>query len=280
MSTSHEDLRLHPGHLIRRAQQVHYWLWNAEVSGEVTSPQFAVLYALRAEKNIDQKTLGERVSLDRSTTAEVVARLKARGLIQRFRDPRDGRRNLLRLTAAGVRTTERLIPKAVRMNRLLVSALSEREQSELLRMLNRVVDAVERRVRAGVLEQGSADLLTSTGVGERMIGEGLVHDGIKLRFAGEEHRIDFRRLTGKGITVYGQQEVVKDLIEQRQADRGEIWFEAEATAVEGIEDDHPRIAYRRNGEDASVTCEFVAGCDGSHGIAHEALAAKSYERSY
>jgi DNA-binding MarR family transcriptional regulator len=144
MSTSHDDLRRHPGHLIRRAQQVHYWLWNAEVSPEVTSPQFAVLYALRAEKNIDQKTLGERVSLDRSTTAEVVARLKSRGLIQRFRDPRDGRRNLLRLTAAGVRTTERLIPKAVRMNRLLVSVLSEREQSELLRMLNLVVDADER----------------------------------------------------------------------------------------------------------------------------------------
>ncbi len=144
MSTSHEDLRRHPGHLIRRAQQVHYWLWNAEVSPEVTSPQFAVLHALRAEKNIDQKTLGERVSLDRSTTAEVVARLTSRGLIQRFRDPRDRRRNLLRLTAAGVRTTERLIPKAVRMNRLLVSVLSEREQSELLRMLNLVVDADER----------------------------------------------------------------------------------------------------------------------------------------
>lgn len=144
MSTSHEDLRRHPGHLIRRAQQVHYWLWNAQVSAEVTSPQFAVLYALRAEKNIDQKTLGERVSLDRSTTAEVVARLKARGLIQRFRDPRDRRRNLLRLTAAGVRTAEGLIPRAVRMNRLLVSVLSEREQSELLRMLNLMVDADER----------------------------------------------------------------------------------------------------------------------------------------
>jgi DNA-binding MarR family transcriptional regulator len=144
MATSHEDLRRHPGHLIRRAQQIHYWLWNAEVSSEVTSPQFAVLFALRAEKNIDQKTLGERVSLDRSTTAEVVARLRSRGLIQRFRDPRDARRNLLRLTAAGVRTTEQLIPKAVRMNRLLVSVLSEREQSELLRMLNLVVDADER----------------------------------------------------------------------------------------------------------------------------------------
>lgn len=144
MSTSHEDLRRHPGHLIRRAQQVHYWLWNAEVSSEVTSPQFAVLYALRAETNIDQKTLGDRVSLDRSTTADVVARLKARGMIQRIRDPRDARRNLLRLTAAGQRTTERLIPKAVRMNRLLVSVLSECEQAELLRMLNLMVDADER----------------------------------------------------------------------------------------------------------------------------------------
>jgi DNA-binding MarR family transcriptional regulator len=143
MSTSHDDLRRHPGHLIRRAQQVHYWLWNAEVSPDVTSPQFAVLYALRAEKNIDQKTLGERVSLDRSTTAEVVARLKARGLVQRIRDSRDARRNLLRLTPAGLRTTERLIPRAVRMNRLLVSALSERDQAQLLRMLNLVVDADE-----------------------------------------------------------------------------------------------------------------------------------------
>ena len=143
MSTSHEDLRRHPGHLIRRAQQVHYWLWNAEVSPEVTSPQFAVLYALRAERNIDQKTLGERVSLDRSTTAEVAARLAARGLVQRFRDPRDARRNLLRLTPLGLRTTERLIPRAARMNRLLVSVLSECEQAELLRMLNLVVDADE-----------------------------------------------------------------------------------------------------------------------------------------
>src|SRR5258708_19869885 len=91
MSTPHDDLRRHPGHLIRRAQQVHYWLWNAEVSADVTSPQFAVLYALRAGKNIDQKTLGERVSLDRSTTAEVVARLASRGLLQRFRDPTTAR---------------------------------------------------------------------------------------------------------------------------------------------------------------------------------------------
>src|SRR5260370_15227687 len=113
-----------------------------------------------------------------------------------------------------------------------------------------------------------------------MTREGLVHDGIKLRFAGEEHRIDFGRLTGRGIKVYGEQEVVKDLIRQRLAEGGEIWFEAEATAIEGIEDAQPRITYRRNGEQATVSCEFVAGCDGSHGVARAGLEAKSYERTY
>src|SRR2546429_6912192 len=129
---------------------------------------------------------------------------------------------------------------------LMLSHLLHRLGIESVVLETRSRDYVERRVRAGVLEQGSADLLTSTGVGERMIREGLAHDGIKLRFAREEHRIDFRRLTGKGITVYGQQEVVKDLIAQRLVDGGEIWFETEATAVEGIEDDDPRIVYRRN----------------------------------
>jgi DNA-binding MarR family transcriptional regulator len=137
-------LRAHPGHLIRRVQQVHEWLWNAEVSREVTSPQFAVLYALRAQQDIDQRTLGERVSLDRSTTAEVLKRLTARGLVRRIRDTSDGRRNRLHLTSAGLRTVDRLTPRAVRMNGILVSVLNECEQAELLRMLNLVVDADER----------------------------------------------------------------------------------------------------------------------------------------
>jgi p-hydroxybenzoate 3-monooxygenase len=154
---------------------------------------------------------------------------------------------------------------------LMLSHLLHRQGIASVVLERRSREYVERRVRAGVLEQGSTDLLASTGVGERMTREGLVHDGIKLRFAGEEHRIDFRRLTGRGITVYGQQEVVKDLIQQRLDDGGEIWFEAEATAVEGIDDDRPRIAYRRNGEEKTLQCEFVAGCDGSHGVARGAL---------
>jgi len=144
MSTSHEDLRRHPGHLIRRVQQIHEWLWTTQVSAEVTSPQFAVLYALRAEQDIDQKTLGERVSLDRSTTAEVVKRLLRRGLVRSIRDASDGRRNRLHLTPIGLRTATRLTPRALRMNRTLISVLNECEQTELLRMLNLVVDADER----------------------------------------------------------------------------------------------------------------------------------------
>src|SRR3989441_5875585 len=163
---------------------------------------------------------------------------------------------------------------------LMLSHLLHRQGIASVVLERRSRDYVERRLRAGVLEQGSTDLLASTGVGERMTRDGLAHDCIKLRFAGEEHRVDFRRLTGRGITVYGQQEVVKDLIKQRLADGGEIWFEAEATAVEGVEDDHPRVEYRRKGEKATLECEFVAGCDGSHGVARDAVAAESYERAY
>src|SRR5438270_14079239 len=144
----------------------------------------------------------------------------------------------------------------------MLSHLLHRQGIESVVLETRSRDYVERRVRAGVLEQGSTDLLTSSGVGDRMSREGLVHDGIKLRFAGEEHRIDFRRLTGRGITVYGQQEVVKDLIKQRLADGGEIWFEAEATAVDGVDLDNPRITYSRDGKQVTLDCAFVGGCDG------------------
>jgi predicted transcriptional regulator len=91
------DLTTHPGHLARRLQQAHYLLWNTMVSEEITSPQFAVLNALVAEPGLDQRTVGERVGLDRSTIAEVISRLGRRGLLDKVRDPQDGRRFLLRL---------------------------------------------------------------------------------------------------------------------------------------------------------------------------------------
>ncbi|TMG42808.1 MAG: 4-hydroxybenzoate 3-monooxygenase [Chloroflexi bacterium] len=162
---------------------------------------------------------------------------------------------------------------------LMLSHLLHLQGIESVVLETRSRDYVEARVRAGVLEQGSADLLSSAGVGDRMRREGLVHDGIKLRFEGEEHRIDFRALTGRGITVYGQQEVVKDLIQRRLDDGGQIWFDTQATSIDGIED-HPSVSYCRDGKALRLSCDFIAGCDGSHGISNGGGESRTYERSY
>jgi DNA-binding MarR family transcriptional regulator len=135
------DMSTHPGHLARRLQQVAHQLWNAQVSAETTPPQFIVLNTLRADPDIDQRTLGERASLDRSTVADVVARLVQRGLIRRVRDPRDGRRNVLRLTGRGESAHGYVAERAERMNNTLLAPLSHEEQAVLLSMLARIVDA-------------------------------------------------------------------------------------------------------------------------------------------
>jgi DNA-binding MarR family transcriptional regulator len=140
-----EDLMLHPGHLLRRALQAMNLLWDHEVSHVITSPQFAALNALYGEPALDQRTLGERISLDRSTTAEVVARLSARGLIKTARDSKDGRRKTIRLTPKGVATLQHLIPRTHVMTHRLVGALDAKDQAELLRMLTTVVSSNERR---------------------------------------------------------------------------------------------------------------------------------------
>ena len=136
---------LHPGHLLRRALQTMNLLWGSEVSRVITSPQFAALNALYREPAIDQRTLGERISLDRSTMAEVVARLSSRGLIKTARDAQDGRRKTIRLTPKGVTTLQQLIPRTHVMSRKLVGALDAKQQEELLRMLTAVVSPNERR---------------------------------------------------------------------------------------------------------------------------------------
>jgi len=138
-----EDLLHHPGHLLRRALQVMNVLWDQEVSHTITSPQFAALNALYKESRLDQSALGQRISLDRSTMAEVVSRLRARGLINTERDARDGRRKKITLTQKGLRTVHQLIPRTHLMTGLLVGPLDADERAELMRLLMRVVGANE-----------------------------------------------------------------------------------------------------------------------------------------
>ncbi|MBZ4019097.1 MarR family winged helix-turn-helix transcriptional regulator [Streptomyces purpurogeneiscleroticus] len=137
------DLNTHPGHLARRLQQAHSLLWGAMVSEEITSPQFAVLNALVEKPDIDQRTLSEHVHLDRSTIADVVARLVRRDLVERVRDPHDGRRNVLKLSDEGARLHRKLVTRTTRMNRVFLAPLDEGEQETLLRLIGRVADAAE-----------------------------------------------------------------------------------------------------------------------------------------
>lgn len=141
---------------------------------------------------------------------------------------------------------------------------------------------VETRVRAGVLEQGTVDLLRGSGVGERMGRAGLIHHGVELRFAGRGHRIDFQDLVGKAITVYAQQEVLKDLIAARCRYNAPIFFEAEAMGIHDLEE-NPRISYRHDGGSHWIACDFIAGCDGFHGICRPAFPREKlrvHERHY
>ena len=142
----------------------------------------------------------------------------------------------------------------------------------------------EQRIRAGVLEHGTVDLLDALGVGDRMRREGLVHHGVYLRFGGRSHHIDFPDLTGKNIMVYGQHEVVKDLIAEHVRAGESPRFEVGDVRVEGIESDRPSIHYRdASGADQVLACDFIAGCDGFHGVTRGAIPAELlavYERVY
>ncbi|MBE3605135.1 4-hydroxybenzoate 3-monooxygenase [bacterium] len=143
---------------------------------------------------------------------------------------------------------------------------------------------VQERVRAGVLEQGTCDLMDAAGVGARMRREGLVHHGIELRFGGRSRRIDLSGLTGgRSIMIYPQREVVKDLTDARVSAGLPIYFEAEDVRVGNIDGDHPEILFIHAGFEHRVDCDFVAGCDGFHGVCREAIpraALTIYERVY
>ncbi|MFF9217605.1 4-hydroxybenzoate 3-monooxygenase [Streptomyces viridosporus] len=143
---------------------------------------------------------------------------------------------------------------------------------------------VEQRQRAGILEQGTADVLRAAGAGARMDREGLRHDGIELRFDRRRHRVDLSALTGgRSVMVYAQTEVCKDLVALRLADGGPLLFGAEALAVEGAGTGTPRVRFRHRGREDVLECDYVAGCDGFRGVSRRAVPAgvsRVFERTY
>jgi p-hydroxybenzoate 3-monooxygenase len=166
---------------------------------------------------------------------------------------------------------------------LLLSQLLHLAGIESVIFERRSREYVEGRIRAGVLEQGTVDLLDEAQVGARMHQVGLVHEGIELSFGGTRHRIDFRALTGKAVTVYGQTEVTKDLINARLAAGGKIMFEAEDVTVHDFEGDRPKIRFRQDGKAQELACDFIGGCDGFHGVCRTRVPQDGltvYERTY
>ena len=167
---------------------------------------------------------------------------------------------------------------------LLLAHLLQRQGIESVVVESRARDYVEHRVRAGVLEQGSVDLLNESGVGARLQREGLVHHGIELRFGGQGYRIDMTALTGgRSITVYGQQEVVRDLIRARIDAGGEIMFDVSDVSVADIDSSAPKVMFVRDGERIELVCDIIAGCDGFHGVCRPSIPAgvlSTFERTY
>jgi len=146
-------------------------------------------------------------------------------------------------------------------------------------------DDVEAIIKAGVLEQGTVDLMIAIGAGERLMKEGMRHEGIILRFSGRDERIDFPALTdGKSVMIYAQHDVIKDLIEARLESGGDIRFEARDVSVYDLDSDAPKIRFRgKEGEVNEISCDFIAGCDGSQGVCRPSIPAGAlnvYERLY
>jgi p-hydroxybenzoate 3-monooxygenase len=142
---------------------------------------------------------------------------------------------------------------------------------------------VEGRIRAGVLEQGTVDLLIEAQVGERMMAERLEHEGFSLGFADRSFRVDLKQLTGRCVSVYGQTEVTKDLMEARIASGGKLVFEAADVALRDLDRMHPTVCYTAGGRTHEVSCDYVAGCDGFHGVSRRSIAPaalRTYERVY
>src|SRR5271166_2426467 len=166
---------------------------------------------------------------------------------------------------------------------LMLSVLLRRAGIASVVLEDRSRAYIENRVRAGLIEQWVNDLLIEIGAGERLVRQGMVHDGIFLGARGLLHYIDFRTLVGKGVTIYEQKEVVKDLVAKLIDDGGEIFFEVSDVSVDGVTSDAPVIRFRHRGEMQELACDFIGGCDGFHGICRPSIPSGMltvYERDY
>jgi p-hydroxybenzoate 3-monooxygenase len=166
---------------------------------------------------------------------------------------------------------------------LTLAQLLQLEGIDSVVLENRSRAYVEARIRAGVLEHDVAELFDRAGVGERMRREGLVHTGVELQSGGVRHRIDFERLVGKSIVVYGQTEIVKDLIEARLESGGALLFDVDDVSLHDLESDRPRIRFVHDGADEELECDVVAGCDGFHGISRASIppgVVREFHREY
>ena len=166
---------------------------------------------------------------------------------------------------------------------LLLGQLLARAGIEALIIEQRSAEYVLGRVRAGVLESGTVELLERAGVAERLHAEGLVHEGFDISFGGERHRIDLQGLTGKSVVVYGQTEVTKDLMDARAALGARTIYEARDVALEGFDSANPQLRWKWEGTVNRLECDFIAGCDGFHGVSRASVPAEAiqlYEKVY
>ncbi|MDF3835236.1 4-hydroxybenzoate 3-monooxygenase [Cupriavidus basilensis] len=167
---------------------------------------------------------------------------------------------------------------------LLLGQLLTRAGIDNIILERQAPEYVLGRIRAGVLEQGTVDLMREAGVSERMDAEGLVHEGIELTYGGRRDRVDLKTLTGGStVLVYGQTEVTRDLMEARRAAGATTIYQAANVRPHGVKDEQPYVTFERDGETARLDCDYIAGCDGFHGVSRQTIPAevqKHYERVY
>jgi p-hydroxybenzoate 3-monooxygenase len=166
---------------------------------------------------------------------------------------------------------------------LLLALLLSRAGIECVVLERRTPEYLRARIRAGLLEQGTVDLLTEAGVGERLARERLIHDGVELAFDGRRHRIDLKALSGNVVTIYGQAEIQKDLMDEHARLGTQVVYEAEDVSLHGLTSEKPRLRYHKGGETLELQCDFIAGCDGFHGVSRQAIpqdVIRIYERVY